>query len=77
MSIVKRSGSSGHQPPDGFVWNVRISERVLVTLLIVGGSFTSGVSYGQAQAISKGRELPSVATQVTCPTVAKPNVGNR
>jgi hypothetical protein len=78
MSIVKLPRSNGHQSPDGFVWNIRISERVLVTLFIVGGSFVSGVAYGQTQVATRPKEMPlSPAQVVTCPTVAKPNTLSR
>ena len=74
MSIVKLPRQNGHQSPDGFVWNVRISEKVLVTLFIVGGSFVSGVAYGQTQVTTKAKEVsPSPAQVAKCPTAAKPN----
>lgn len=80
MSILKLARSSGNTTPspDGFVWNIRISERVLVAFFVVSGSFVSGMAYGQSQAASKVQERPPLPTQITpCPAITKPTVGLR
>ncbi len=70
MSILKSPRPSSNQSPEGFSWNIRISEGVLVTLLFVGSSFTAGFAYGQAQAaqaVSRLRELPPPQSTTVLP----------
>ena len=62
MSILKSPRPSSNQSPEGFSWNIRISEGVLVTLLFVGSSFTAGFAYGQAQAAQAVSFLIEMAT---------------
>jgi len=69
MSIL--NGHRSNVPPsiEGFSLNIKVSEKVLVTLFIVGASFSSGFTSGQSKAFSQPSALP--AQNASCsPTTA-------
>ena len=58
MPILRSSQTSSNQSPDGFSWNIRISEKVLVTMLMIGSSFSTGFVCGRTQTVSQAPALP-------------------
>ena len=76
MSIIKSPRPSSNQSPEGFSWNIRVSENVLVTLFIVGCSFSSGFAHGQAQATFRSRELPPPQSTTILSPPTQPSTPN-
>jgi hypothetical protein len=69
MSILNAHRPDASSSTEGFSWNIKVSEKVLLTILLVGSSFTSGFNYGQSKAASKSPVLPAQNAQCSTITV--------
>lgn len=76
MSILRPPRPRSNQSPEGFSWNIRISEKAMGTLFIVGCSFASGFTYAQAHTNSRSRELTPPPSATVSPSKTHPNTAN-